>query len=222
MIKILSVNIKNLLFILLLIPFSYGYSQNYIKHLTKNKKYVLVHKNDTTHYLSKEFENMVVNDNGIASVCLNGKWGLINSNGEIVYPFKSDCAIGFTDGFASIENDGKYGFINEKLEMFVKPKYDLVFNIHEGFVSVCKNKKWGIMDSSGHLIIPIRYDFIFEFYGGMAQVEFKNKFGYFNNKGELAIPIKYDKADPYFKEGKAKVALGGNAFYIDKNGAEIN
>jgi hypothetical protein len=206
----------------LLAPCIRAYSQNCIKHLTENKKYVLVYKNDTTHYLSEEFENMVVNNNGIASVCLNGKWGLIDGKGEVVYPFKSDCAIGFTDGFASIEINGKYGFINEKSEMFVKPKYDLVFNIHDGFVSVCKNKKWGVMDSSGHLIIPVKYDFIFEFYEGMAQVELNNKFGYFNTKGELAIPIKYEKADPYFKEGKAKVTLGGNVFYIGKNGEVIN
>lgn len=214
--------IKISLFILLLAPFVQVYSQHYIKHLTENKKYVLVHKNDTTHYLSEEYENMMVNDNRVATVCLNGKWGLINCKGEVVYPFKSDCAIGFTDGFASIEVNGKYGFINEKFEMFVKPKYDLVFNIHEGFVSVCKNKKWGVMDSSGNLIIPVQYDFIFEFYDGMAQVEFKNKFGYFNKKGQLAIPLKYDKADPYFKDGRAKVVLGRKTTFIDKNGEIIN
>lgn len=214
--------IKISLLILLLIPCVKVYSQHYIKHLTENKKYVLVHKNDTTHYLSREFEKMLVNNNGVASVCLNEKWGLINSKGEVVYPFKSDCAIGFTDGFASIEVNGKYGFINEKLEIFVKPKYDLVFNIHGGFVSVCKNKKWGVMDSFGNVIIPIKYDFIFEFYEGMAQVELNKKFGYFSSNGELAIPIKYDKADPYFKDGKAKVVLGGKSISIGKNGEVIN
>jgi len=234
-------------------------SQDFMRHKKKNDKYVLVHKNDTSIYLSKEYNNMGDYKNGGIAVCIdnkwgyidstdkyiispiyegvgswfcgdggdfttakqNGKWGLVDRKGKVVYPFLADWAIGFTDGFSPYEINDKYGFINTKLKVFVKPKYDNVFNIHDGLVSVEKNKKWGVLDGSGKIIVPLKYDFIFEFYEGRGQVELNKKFGYFDSRGKLVIPIIYDKADPYFKDGQAKVILSGRTFYIDKKGNEL-
>jgi len=155
------------------------------------------------------------------SVMHDGKWGLVDRKGKVVYPFLADWAICFTDGFAPYEISGKYGFINRKLDVIVKPQYDEVFNIHDGLVSVKKNNKWGVINSSGEIIVPIQYDFVFEFYEGMGQVELNKKFGYFNKLGKLTIPIRYDKADPYFKNGRAEVMVSGRSFYIDKQGNKL-
>ena len=131
-----SVNIAGLkkwLFVMILLLSQPGFPQKLDNRLKSSEIYISAYKSDT---LAATFDKVVGwrGKDGMTTVMKNGKWGLVNKNGEMVYPFISDCAIVFIDGFSSIEINGKFGFINEKLEMFVKPQYDEVFNIHEGLV----------------------------------------------------------------------------------------
>jgi len=60
------------------------FSQDYLRHKEKNGKYVLVHKNDTSIYLSKEYKDMGEFKNGGMAVCFDDKWGYIDSTDSYI------------------------------------------------------------------------------------------------------------------------------------------
>jgi len=54
----------------------------------------------------------------------------------------------------------------------------------------------------------------------MAAVMKNDKWGYIDKTGKQVIQLKYDYAED-FKNGKAKVKLDGEEFYIDKKGKKV-
>ena len=63
-------------------------------------------------------------EEGLAAVCLNGKWGFIDKTGKEVIPCKYDNAWKFQDGLAKVELNGKYGFINPKGKEIIQLIFD--------------------------------------------------------------------------------------------------
>ena len=65
-----------------------------------------------------------------------------------------------------------------------------------------------------------KYDHIGLCYEGRTIVKKHNKYGYINEVGTIAIPLLFDSAED-FHNGKAKVILNDEVFYIDKNGNRV-
>ena len=65
-----------------------------------------------------------------------------------------------------------------------------------------------------------KYDHIGLCYEGLTIVKKHNKYGYINEVGTIAIPLLFDSAED-FHNGKAKVILNDEVFYIDKNGNRV-
>ncbi|MEK6497260.1 WG repeat-containing protein, partial [Campylobacter jejuni] len=63
---------------------------------------------------------------GFAVVCQNGKYGFVNTKGDLVISCQYDNALSFTDGLARVCMDGKYGFINTKGRLIIPYQYDAV------------------------------------------------------------------------------------------------
>ena len=56
---------------------------------------------------------------GFARVQLDGKWGLVNTQGEEVIPCKYDVSSwSFFEGFVRVQLDGKWGKVNTRGEEF--------------------------------------------------------------------------------------------------------
>ena len=51
---------------------------------------------------------------GLARVEMNGKWGYIDREGNVVIPFKYDGAEDFSEGLAEVLLKNKYSFIDKK------------------------------------------------------------------------------------------------------------
>ena len=62
-------------------------------------------------------------EEGLARVELNGKYGFINEEGEEVIPLKYDNAGNFSEGLAEVKLNGKWGLVNTKGEEVVPPEY---------------------------------------------------------------------------------------------------
>lgn len=98
-----------------------------------NAGYIKINGEPLTKSLSDSmypFENGEVFSTGMAPVKMNGKWGLINSDGELAIPYNFDFINdGFYDGVAwvtSLAEDGsqKQGLINKKGEYLLEPQFD--------------------------------------------------------------------------------------------------
>lgn len=171
---------------------------------------------------------------GLGEVEVNGKWGYINSVGQIVIRAKFDEVSGFHEGLGiarsgAIINDmdgaflGLYGtcyYIDKKGRIVHKMEGG---HFSEGLATFCILGKWrialwegslsrdkgkyGFIDQKGKMAIAPKYSWVESFSEGLAGFEDPNeKYGYINARGEVAIEPRYDVAGA-FSEGMAEVGI---------------
>lgn len=69
-----------------------------------------------------EFENArAFTEDGYAAVCLDGKWGFVDQDGELVIDYAYEDARSFQNGYAAVCLDGKWGYIDEGGNMVIDP-----------------------------------------------------------------------------------------------------
>ena len=103
---------------------------------------------------------------GLISVKKDGKWGVIDKQGNTAIPFKYDYPVigSFHNGLAKFVSGGKCGFINSSGKVVISPRYDSVDDFSEGYAIVANNNPasqdvdylYGAIDTQGTLIVPIQ------------------------------------------------------------------
>ena len=61
----------------------------------------------------KQYNELNSFSEGLAPVKKNGKWGFINTKGDLVIPCEYDFAYSFSNGVALVELNNKYGYIDK-------------------------------------------------------------------------------------------------------------
>ncbi|MDR0659239.1 MAG: WG repeat-containing protein [Prevotellaceae bacterium] len=127
-----------------------------------------------------------------------------------------------TRKLVATESNGKWGFLDAETEEEVAPFiYDYAHSFSVGLALVRLNGWWGYVDKAGREVIPRIYNPAYSFTKtGLAAVCTEGKYGFINRTGEAVIPLIYD-ARYFNKDGKAKVKLGGETFFIDVNGNRV-
>ena len=133
---------------------------------------------------------------GIALVCIQGKYGFINKTGKLVIPAEYDYA---------------YEFYNSELAAVNKGGVKGGWNVQGG--------KWGFINKSGKMIIPLQYDYANAFSEGLACVMTDKKAGFIDETGKLVIPMMFETMSS-FQYGTAPATLNGKSIFIDKTGKE--
>jgi hypothetical protein len=164
------------------------------------------------------------------------RYGYINTKGEEALPFDFGSPGSFYKGFATdpamVEYKMKYGFIDKEGNQVVKPTYEQVTQEGE-FWKVVLDGKTGFLDSALNVAVPIEYDVTYSFSEGLIAVNIGGKFneyyrieggkwGFADKQGKLVAPVIYDSVESFNREGKAKVKLNGEEFFINKLGEKIN
>lgn len=62
-------------------------------------------------------------DDGYAAVSSEGKWGFIDSNGELVIDYTYEDAESFQNGFAAVSVNGEWGYIDEEGNLVIEPQF---------------------------------------------------------------------------------------------------
>jgi len=150
----------------------------------------------------------------------SNKWGFIDSNSNLVIPYKYDNVTSFSEGLARINLDGKWGVIDKSGNEVIPIKYYYIGSFLDGLARVKYKKKWGFIDNSGKEIIPIKYKKVGEFSDGLARVKRDYKWCFVDKSGKEVIPIKYDEVGD-FSDGLARVKLIKKWGFIDKSGKEV-
>lgn len=117
---------------------------------------------------AKNYDEVWMFSNGVASVRKGDKWGFINDKGEEVIPVKYD------EGSSFFERPG--------MKIDVTP--------------IRYNGKYGYINKQGKELTPFKYDVASSFSyenGKYAWMEVDGKKGFVNQKGEEVIPPKYDE-----------------------------
>ncbi|MCK4668116.1 WG repeat-containing protein [Candidatus Dependentiae bacterium] len=142
--------------------------------------------------ITKQYDDVQINNYDFYSVKINGKWGIINSNGDILISLKYDGIKGGKNcKYFSFKKENKWGFINKYEDIIAKPIYDNIkFTL--SYIFVTKNNKVGILDNELEIKVPIFYDEIkFSGINDYWIVKENNKFGLLSNNIEI-IKCKYN------------------------------
>lgn len=149
------------------------------------------------------------------------KWGLINTEGKEITPFRYDNIGSFNNGLADYTIDSKIGLVNIMGKEIIPPKYDFIDGFRHGSLSsMSVNKKYGFIDRTGKEIVAPQYDKVWGFSEGVVAVKLNGKWGFIDEKGKIVIPFDYDNA-VVFSQGLAAVQKYGKYGYINKTGKEI-
>ena len=182
----------------------------------KNYKLVMVAVFDDGRQ-SKQYDEIFNFENGIATVRLDEKYGLINEDGEEIVTPMYDWKIYFkSNGLAIVEKDGKYGLINRAGKEVVIPKYDGIGDFINGFAIVRLNNKYGIINEKGEEIIELKFDRIYR--DGIIKID--NKYGLLNENCEEIVPPEYDDINSLGKD-YFELVIDEKHGLIDRLGNEV-
>lgn len=154
-----------------------------------------------------------------------GKFGYINTKGEVVIQPQFSQAWFFSEGLAvACIESGKCGYIDETGKFVINPQFEFAGRFSEGLAAVIAEGKLAYVDKTGKFVISpqfqLRYRkelFLSIFSEGLAGVRISDKVGYVDKEGKIIINPQFDDGLP-FMENLAAVRLGGKWGYIDKEG----
>jgi len=174
---------------------------------------------------------------GLAAVAKgeNVSFGFINTNGDVIIPFKYAAVDFFSEGLCFVKNHESYGgergFIDGNGEMVIalgaeythreyRPFYYNEPYFSEGLFAINDGDKFGFINKVGELVIPFEYNYAGDFSEGLAYVIKDEKQGFINTTGEMTINLEY-KIVRNFSEGLAAVEKDGLWGFIDKKGKVV-
>jgi len=184
-----------------IIPFVYSnigkYSEGKYSVFLEEKYGYLRENGDTlTKFIYYRFENDVneVNfKNGYAVTNIRGKYGVIDSLGNKIFPTIFEEIGDFVDYPVPCKKRGKWGFVTKKITMWLPYKYSSAGAFYNGQAIVAKGGKSGVINSKKKIVIPFKYEDIDSFKEEYYLVLNKNKYGVLDNKGKVILPFYYSK-----------------------------
>lgn len=188
-------------------------------YIDKTGKFVIEPEYSTSSLFSKD---------GLACVCKNGKYGVIDTDGNTVIDFIYD-DVGYYSSakiYEAFNGEIEYGspakgtyyiFDQDGKEIF-KIKCERLF-FYNDFFEARKDGKWALISLKGKKITGYSYEKLTsESSTSIAYQKKKDgKYGYMNLKGKSIIKPQFDSTTP-FVDGKAIVAQDGKYFLIDEKG----
>ena len=179
--------------------------------------------------------NGVLTEQRLAVCRLNGKYGIVNSEGKQIQPM----------GFDELRKDvsdpsskelpdmgsardlhvrigDKWGILTANGEQLAEVKFDSVGVFHDGLAVVKAAERYGYIDRSGAIVIPIQWMTAYDFSEGLAALRVDKKhFQFINTAGTVVIKSKKYDSVGRFRNGVCRVVKGGKVKWIDTKGKEL-
>lgn len=150
-----------------------------------------------------------------------GKWGIIDTYGNIIVPYTLDYDFVSTyDGeYASITKNGKKGCIDKKGNIVIPLIYDALYTgmfSRYGIAKVGNNEKFGLINTTGEIVLPIEYDDIGNHAEeGLIRIYKNGKYGMVNVLGNIVIPPTYPDSHGGFSNGLWAVKQDGKWGFVN-------
>lgn len=182
-----------------------------------------------------KIKNGVRTEQRLAVCRLNGKYGIVNSEGKQIQPM----------GFDELRKDvsdpsskelpdmgsardlhvrigDKWGILTADGEQLAEVKFDSVGVFHDGLAVVKAAERYGYIDRSGAIVIPIQWMAAYDFSEGLAALRVDKKhFQFINTAGTVVIKSKKYDSVGRFRNGICRVVKGGKVKWIDTRGKEL-
>lgn len=167
--------------------------------------------------------NYPFDENGHATVTINGKEGLFDKQGKQIIPAIYDQVYGFYDEpLCLVKEDDRYGLVNKQGQTVVLPKYISHSFFYDGLIFMQQSdEKWGAIDTQGKVVIPFVYDDAGRFRNGHADVVKNGKTILIDKKGNtIPFAFNYDEVGS-FGNGLAPVKRDELWGFVNYEGIEV-
>jgi hypothetical protein len=168
----------------------------------------------TNSYFDGEYENASNYMNGIAVVCKNGNWMLIDCDGEqvgnttftdIKLHSNGDYAY---DGIMIAAVNAEYGFYNEKGELLTEFKAKDMDVFKGGPVAFADNtSKWGFVSKDGKVTLKPQFVYAKSFSNKLAAISDGSQWGFVDQNGNVVIEQQFIDAGYFTKQGTCMVSV---------------
>ena len=179
--------------------------------------------------------NRVLTEQRLAVCRLNGKYGIVNSEGKQIQP------MGFDELHKDVSDPSskelpdmgsardlhvrigdKWGILTADGEQLAEVKFDSVGVFHDGLAVVKAAERYGYIDRSGAIVIPIQWMAAYDFSEGLAALRVDKKhFQFIDTAGTVVIKSKKYDSVGRFRNGICRVVKGGKVKWIDTKGKEL-
>ena len=207
-----------------IIPFIYndigGYSEGkYSVFLNEKYGYLRENGDTLTDFIYNRFNNDVNEASfkgGYAVTNIRGKYGVIDSLGNKIFPTIFEEIGDFVGYPVPCKKRGKWGFVTEKITMWLPYKYTSAGAFYKGQAIVAKSGKTGVIDNKKKIVIPFKYENINIFKQEYYLVLKNNKYGVLDRTGKVILPFYYSN----IKEFNGDIVLlnyNDEVFYYNLN-----
>jgi hypothetical protein len=95
----------------------------------------------------QDYENMkAFEEESMCAVCIDGKWGYIDKDGNLKLACSYEDAKSFTNGYAAVKKNGSWGYIDENNYMTIRPSFeDAGLMTENGVAPVCHENAWTLL-----------------------------------------------------------------------------
>lgn len=126
-----------------------------------------------------------------AIVMVNGKWGIINTEGGYILEPTMDAII-YDNGLYIAKHNDVWGWCKGNGEWVIEPQFKLAKRFFDADIApVLVNDRWGYVNRDGELVIKPQFTDAFPFVDDMALVAIGDFFGFVNDKGVYVINPQY-------------------------------
>ena len=154
-----------------------------------------------------------------------GKWGYINSRGNVLIPLHFESIRPFEpNGLAFAKLNGLWGVINDRGKWVSDPEWSGIglfgeYSFHNGFASVSRDGLEGYIDEKGKLAVAPRFERALDVDpNGLAVVKQDGKWGVITMKGDWLVQPAYDSIGHFAENGLAAVEVQEKFGFIDSDG----
>jgi hypothetical protein len=95
---------------------------------------------------------------GYAIVSKDGKYGIINEDGEEVVALNFESISYFIGDYAKVKIGDKFGFVDKTGKIVIEPKYDKIYGYNGDYAKVVLDGKYGLINKEAKEIIAPKYD----------------------------------------------------------------
>ena len=161
---------------------------------------------------------IVAFNEGLCGVEKDGKFGYIDTTGNLVIPAQFDTAGPFIEGLAAVKLGNQFGYIDKTGKYAINPQFDQAGNFHDGLAAVHTDDGWGFIDKTGTYVIKPHFQSVNTdgFSDGLVGI-CEGKCGYINRSGIFTIKQQFDTVGT-FADGLAAVRIGSKWGYVDTAG----
>lgn len=143
--------------------------------------------------VGKLTNNSFAQSNTLLPIAKDGKWGIINLEGDILIEPQFDFMPVFDkNGLATVFEYGKMGVIDSLATNIISSKYDDLRIISRQHYLVSNDGMWGMIKNDESIVLPIQYSQILPLSSQYLLVKKDSLAGLSNFEGKLEVPIKFD------------------------------